>query len=140
MNNKKSLIKSQMLFNQIHAKVSMLLSKYIKEDDHVLKQINPKKIATELNLKDTLKNGFDNIDSMMAFIKNYLSNTNHLKNPGYMGHQVAVPQDLSGIPEMIHGTINNPSSLYEMGPSASVIEGFMINWMLKKLKRTKSHT
>ena len=34
---------------------------------------------------------------------------------------------------MIHGTINNPSSLYEMGPSASVIESFMINWMLKKL-------
>ena len=95
MNNKKSLIKSQITFNQIHAKVSMLLSKYIKENDHVLKQIDPKKIATELNLKDTLKNGFDNIDSMMSFIKNYLSNTNHLKNPGYMGHQVAVQQDLA---------------------------------------------
>ena len=49
MNNKKSLIKSQMTFNQIHAKVSMLLSKYIKENDHVLKQIDPKKIASELN-------------------------------------------------------------------------------------------
>jgi L-2,4-diaminobutyrate decarboxylase len=139
MNNKKSLIKNQMTFNQIHAKVSMLLSKYIKENNHVLKQIDPKKIATELNLKDTLKNGFDNVDSMMAFIKNYLSNTNHLKNPGYMGHQVAVPQDLSGIPEMIHGTINNPSSLYEMGPSASVIESFMINWMLKKLNWFKGN-
>ena len=43
MNNKKSLIKSQITFNQIHAKVSMLLSKYIKENDHVLKQIDPKK-------------------------------------------------------------------------------------------------
>ena len=28
---------------------------------------------------------------------------------------MAVPHDLSGIPELIHGTINNPSSLYEMG-------------------------
>ena len=26
-----------------------------------------------------------------------------------MGHQVAVPQDLSGIPDWIHGTVNNPS-------------------------------
>ena len=38
-----------MTFNQIHAKVYMLLRKYIKENDHVLKQIDPKKIATELN-------------------------------------------------------------------------------------------
>ncbi len=50
-----------------------------------------------------------------------------------MGHQVAVPQDLSGIPDWIHGTINNPSSLYEMGPVGATLEGFMINWMLSKL-------
>ncbi len=133
MNNNKTIKKSQLKFNEIHAKVSMLLSKYIHENDHVLKQKDPKKIANQLDLKENLRDGFENIDSMMTFIKNYLSNTNHLKNSRYMGHQVAVPQDLSGIPEMIHGTINNPSSLYEMGPSASVIESFMINWMLKKL-------
>ena len=50
-----------------------------------------------------------------------------------MGHQVAVPHDLSGIPELIHGTINNPSSLYEMGPAGATCEGFMINWMLDKI-------
>tara|TARA_B100000073_G_scaffold182601_1_gene150977 strand:- start:826 stop:2274 length:1449 start_codon:yes stop_codon:yes gene_type:complete len=133
MNSKNLLKKSQIEFNEIHAKVSMILSSYISEKEHVLQQKNPKKIANQLNLKNNLKDGFENVDSMMAFIKNYLSNTNHLKNSRYMGHQVAVPQDLSGIPEMIHGTINNPSSLYEMGPSASVIESFMINWMLKKL-------
>tara|TARA_B100001175_G_scaffold69411_2_gene57271 strand:+ start:3413 stop:4861 length:1449 start_codon:yes stop_codon:yes gene_type:complete len=139
MNNKKTKTKSQLRFNQIHAKVSMLLSNYIDENDHVLKQKDPKIIANKLNLKSNLKKGFENDDSMMEFIKNYLSNTNHLKNPRYMGHQVAVPHDLSGIPEMIHGTINNPSSLYEMGPSASVIESFMINWMLKKLNWLKGN-
>ena len=133
MKSKNLLKKSQIEFSEIHAKVSMILSSYISEKEHVLQQKNPKKIANQLNLKNNLKDGFENVDSMMAFIKNYLSNTNHLKNSRYMGHQVAVPQDLSGIPEMIHGTINNPSSLYEMGPSASVIESFMINWMLKKL-------
>ena len=124
MNSKNLLKKSQIEFNEIHAKVSMILSSYISEKEHVLKQKDPKKIANQLNLKNNLKDGFENVDSMMAFIKNYLLNTNHLKNSRYMGHQVAVPQDLSGIPEMIHGTINNPSSLYEMGPSASVIESF----------------
>ena len=50
-----------------------------------------------------------------------------------MGHQVSVPNDLAGIPELIHGTINNPSSIYEMGPAGSTCEGFMINWMLDKI-------
>ena len=50
-----------------------------------------------------------------------------------MGHQVAVPHDLSGIPDWIHGTINNPSSLYEMGPAGATLEAFMINWMLSQL-------
>ena len=36
MNNKKTKTKSQLRFNQIHAKVSMLLSNYIDENDHVL--------------------------------------------------------------------------------------------------------
>ena len=76
MKNKKSQTKDQLKFNQIHAKVSMLLSKYINENDHVLKQKNPKKIANQLNLKDNLRDGFENVDSMMTFIKNYLSNTN----------------------------------------------------------------
>ena len=50
-----------------------------------------------------------------------------------MGHQVPVTHDLAGIPELIHGTVNNPSSIYEMGPAGSTCEGFMINWMLDKL-------
>ena len=50
-----------------------------------------------------------------------------------MGHQVAVPHPISGIPDWIHGTANNPSSLYEMGPAGGALEGFMIHWMLDKL-------
>ena len=72
MNNKKTITKSQLRFNQIHAKVSMLLSNYINENDHVLRQKNPKIIANKLNLKNNLKKGFENDDSMIEFIKNYL--------------------------------------------------------------------
>ena len=36
-----------------------------------------------------------------------------------MGHQVAVLHDLSGIPELIHGTINNLVH-YEMGPAGEL--------------------
>ena len=80
MNSKNLLKKSQIEFNEIHAKVSMILSSYISEKEHVLKQKNPKKISNQLNLKKNLKDWFENVYSMMAFIKNYLSNNIIIKN------------------------------------------------------------
>ena len=43
MNSKNLLTKSQIEFNEIHAKVSMILSRYITKKEHVLKQKDPKK-------------------------------------------------------------------------------------------------
>ena len=98
-----------------------------------LNQQPPEVIAEELRLKERLNKGFIDSQDLLSFVQVYLSHTNHLSHPHYMGHQVAVPHDLSGIPELIHGTINNPSSLYEMGPAGGTCEGFMINWMLDKV-------
>ena len=98
-----------------------------------LNQQAPETIAKDLQLKERLKQGFSGQADLLSFVGTYLTHTNHLSHPHYMGHQVAVPQDLSGIPELIHGTINNPSSLYEMGPAGGTCEGFMINWMLDKI-------
>ena len=117
--------------------ISKILSKHLKSSKQnknpVLNQQNPELIASTLELKDYFRNGFKTTAALKKFISIYLDNTNHLRNPKYMGHQVAVPQDLSGIPDWIHGTVNNPSSLYEMGPAGATLEGFMINWMLQHL-------
>ena len=122
---------------KIIAQVGELLSAHLAKSKAkatpALNQRPAKEIAEALQLKHYLKNGFQSADEINTFVSTYLSHTNHLQHPHYMGHQVAVPQDLSGIPELIHGTINNPSSLYEMGPAGGTCEGFMINWMLEKM-------
>ena len=119
------------------AAVGELLSTHLNKSKQMqtaaLHQCDPKQIAEELHLKELFTKGFGHQDDLLAFVATYLQHTNHLSHPHYMGHQVAVPQDLSGIPELIHGTINNPSSLYEMGPAGATAEGFMINWMLDKV-------
>ena len=119
------------------ANVGEILENHIKESVNrkivTLNQVAPELIAEKLKLKERLINGFKSSEDISDFVINYLDNTNHLNHPHYMGHQVPVPHDLAGIPELIHGTINNPSSLYEMGPAGSTCEGFMINWMLDKL-------
>ncbi len=118
---------------QVGALLQQHLTKSKAKETPALNQQAPKTIARELQLKERLKKGFDGEQDLLSFVKTYLTHTNHLSHPHYMGHQVAVPHDLSGIPELIHGTINNPSSLYEMGPAGGTCEGFMINWMLAKV-------
>ncbi|MGI9541458.1 MAG: pyridoxal phosphate-dependent decarboxylase family protein [Flavobacteriaceae bacterium] len=124
-------------FEEVNHEISQLIEHYISESKNgntqVLKQQSPEKIAEKLEVETHFKKGFNSVTSIKDFISKYLENTNHLRNPRYMGHQVAVPQDLSGIPDWIHGTVNNPSSLYEMGPAGATLEAFMINWMLSKL-------
>jgi L-2,4-diaminobutyrate decarboxylase len=124
-------------FQEVSQEISQLLNQYLTESKEgktqVLKQQSPESIAEKLQIESNFKNGFKSIKNIKNFIVNYLENTNHLNNPRYMGHQVAVPQDLSGIPDWIHGTVNNPSSLYEMGPAGATLEAFMINWMLTQL-------
>ena len=124
-------------FEEVNHEISQLIEHYISESKNgntqVLKQQSPEKIAEKLEVETHFKKGFNSVTSIKDFISKYLENTNHLRNPRYMGHQVAVPQDLSGIPDWIHGTVNNPSSLYEMGPAWATLEAFMINWMLSKL-------
>ena len=119
------------------ADVGRILENHINDSVNkktsTLNQRVPELIAKKLKLKERLKLGFKSSEDILDFVTNYLDNTNHLNHPHYMGHQVPVPHDLAGIPELIHGTINNPSSLYEMGPAGSTCEGFMINWMLDKL-------
>lgn len=135
--NKQNLIISKLPFSETKRIITSVLEDYIRESHEeqgeVLKQNSPEEIAKSLAIKSIFQKGFQNVEELQTFVKTYLKNTNHLKNPRYMGHQVAVPHDLAGIPDWIHGTINNPSSLYEMGPAGATLEGFMINWMLNKL-------
>ncbi len=124
-------------WNATVAKIGNALNSYVvrsqKEEGPVLQQQDPTQIIKALKAESLFKSGFQKASEVLEFVSTYLDNTNHLHHPRYMGHQVAVPHPFSGIPDWIHGTANNPSSLYEMGPAGGALEGFMIHWMLDKL-------
>jgi L-2,4-diaminobutyrate decarboxylase len=122
---------------QLTDKVLVKLCAYISESQDAkgkaLIQNSPESIAEQLDLEKWVKEGGLNAASVDDFIEKYLLNSQHIHHPHYIGHQVAVPQISSGIADFIHGVINNPMAIYEMGPSAAVIELFIINWMLEKV-------
>ncbi len=114
-------------------KLCAYLDKSQKGKEKVLVQKSAEEIAQQLQLEKWIKKGGLNATSANTFMDAYLSNTQHLHHPHYIGHQVAVPHVASGIADFIHGVINNPMAIYEMGPAAAVIEKFIVNWMLDKI-------
>ena len=99
----------------------------------VLQQKPANELAKELNLDYWIKKGGLTPYTAEQFLDAYLANTQHMHHPHYMGHQVAVPHIASGIADFVHGVINNPMAIYEMGPAGAVIEQTIINWMLDKV-------
>lgn len=70
---------------------------------------------------------------LTAFLQSYLQDSARLHHPRYMAHQVATPAIPSALAELIHGSINNPIAVYEMGPTATCLEHAVLAWMLKKV-------
>ena len=57
-----------------------------------------------------------------AFLDAYLAYSARLHHPGFIAHQTAVPDGPAALADLIHGAINNPMAVYEMGPSAVAVE------------------
>lgn len=104
-----------------------------KGEGKVLVQEDPERLADALNLAGLIRDGSIDNSNVREFIRIYLRNTQHMHHPHYIGHQVAVPHLASGIADMIHGFVNNPMAIYEMGPAAAVMEKVVVNWMLDKI-------
>ena len=86
-----------------------------------------------LGLADHLRQGGLSGERLSEFVGRYLAATTRLHHPGFLAHQVAVPHPTGALGSLIDGATNNAMAIYEMGPAASCIEYFMINWMLGKI-------
>ena len=124
-------------FKEIAGIVTDKLGHYLDESQKgtlkTLVQKPAEALAKDMQLEKWVKQGGLNAKSVEIFLDTYLKNTQHLHHPHYIGHQVAVTHVASGIADFIHGTINNPMAIYEMGPAAATIEKFLVNWMLEKI-------
>ncbi|MCG6860887.1 MAG: diaminobutyrate decarboxylase [Chromatiaceae bacterium] len=104
----------------------------------VLEQRPMAAIIEDLQLERFAHRGGLEGDALRRFMDRYLETIINLHQPGYMGHQVAVPHQAAGFGALIDGLTNNPMAIYEMGPGAAAIEYFVVNWMLEKIGWTPS--
>ncbi len=92
-----------------------------------------KKLHEKFKLAEHIEKGDLTGETLEVFLKDYLDNTTRLHHPGFLAHQVGVPHPTGALGSLIDGFTNNAMAIYEMGPAASSIEFFMINFLLKKI-------
>jgi len=99
----------------------------------VIRQAPMAGLIKDLELSLYVKNGGLSGARLSAFLEKYLAATTRLHHPSYLAHQVAVPHYAGSLGSLIDGFTNNPMAIYEMGPAATSIEYFIINWLLEKI-------
>jgi len=67
---------------------------------------------------------------VLEFLRRYLFHSTHMHHPGFMAHQVAVPDEASALADLVQGVSNNGMAIYEMGPAAVAVEMAVLDWML----------
>ncbi|MEN8257796.1 MAG: pyridoxal-dependent decarboxylase [Thermodesulfobacteriota bacterium] len=100
-----------------------------QEGQKVLIQKPIDHILTELNFnKHTSEGG----GTLPEIITTLLGHCNHMLDPRYIGHQVAVPMMPAIFADLVNGLTNNAMPVYEMGPAATAVERGLISWFLGK--------
>ncbi len=110
--------------------LEMFLQSSIKADGPVINQKPMAELIEQLNLEQHLTEGSLTGDQLGEFLVEYLNQCTKLHHPGFLAQQVAPSHPNGGLGSLIDGVTNNAMAIYEMGPSASAIEYFMLNWML----------
>jgi L-2,4-diaminobutyrate decarboxylase len=64
-----------------------------------------------------------------SFWTDTINETIHIHHPKYLGHQVCASLPLAGLGDMLNGTLNNGSAIYEMGPVSTAMERVVIDWL-----------
>jgi L-2,4-diaminobutyrate decarboxylase len=90
-------------------------------------------VMAALDLARVLREGGMEGERFAAFLDSYLARSTRLHHPGELAHQVASPDVPAALADFIHGAINNPMAIYEMGAAGAAIELALLDWMLEKV-------
>lgn len=108
------------------------LTKAGAREEAVIRQPPMAELAGRLDLDRMITGGGLAGDRLERFLAEYLAASTRLHHPGYMAHQVAVPEPRAAVAALVDAVTNNAMAIYEMGPAAATVEDAVLRWMLTK--------
>jgi L-2,4-diaminobutyrate decarboxylase len=90
-------------------------------------------LIDRLELRSLVRDGGLGADAFEPWLERMLDHTVRLHHPSEIAHQVAPPDLPSAIADLVQGAINQPMSIYEMGPAAHAMERVVVEWMTEQI-------
>ena len=90
-------------------------------------------LVDRLDLRSLVRAGGLDAERFEPWLAEVLAHSVRLHHPAQIAHQVGSPDVPSAVADLIHGAINQPMSIYEMGPAAHAMERVVVEWMTEKL-------
>ena len=90
-------------------------------------------LIDELDLRTLVRRGGLDADGLEDWLGRMLARSVRLHHPAQVAHQVGAPDVPAAIADLVQGAINQPMSIYEMGPAAHAAEHVVVEWMVEKL-------
>jgi L-2,4-diaminobutyrate decarboxylase len=91
------------------------------------------KLIERLRLRELIRDERLDGDVFEPWLEDVLAHSVRLHHPDQIAHQVSTPDVPSAIADLVQGAINQPMSIYEMGPAAHAMERVVVEWMAEKV-------
>jgi L-2,4-diaminobutyrate decarboxylase len=92
----------------------------------------PELIET-LRLRELVRGERLDDEAFEPWVEDVLAHSVRLHHPAMIAHQVSAPDVPSAVSDLMQGAINQPMSIYEMGPAAHAMERVVVEWMTEKV-------
>ena len=113
------------------------VAKYVEESQRGERPIGSPppigELEEQLELRKLVREGGLDAERFGEWIERVLDNSVRLHHPALIAHQVSTPDVPTAIADLVHGAVNQPMSIYEMGPAAHAMERVVVDWMTEKL-------
>src|SRR3954452_25240800 len=87
----------------------------------------------KLRLRELVRGARLDEDAFEPWVEDVLAHSVRLHHPHQIAHQVGAPDVPAAIADLMQGAINQPMSIYEMGPAAHAMERVVVEWMTEKV-------
>ena len=90
-------------------------------------------LIEELDLRRLIREGGLDAERFEDWIGTVLARSTRLHHPAELAHQVVPPDVPAAVADLVQGVINQPMSIYEMGPAAGAMEAAVVEWMVERV-------
>jgi L-2,4-diaminobutyrate decarboxylase len=124
-------------YEQLAAIAVRAVARYVEESESAeVPIVSPPPLAElidRLDLRRLVRDGGLDARGFEGWLGQVLEHSTRLHHPAEIAHQVGAPDVPSAIADLVQGAINQPMSIYEMGPAAHAMERVVVEWMIEQV-------